>query len=1731
MMKKAVAVLLAACLALQPVTGIVQPVYGAAENAVQIQGESILEAEIISTLSFPYTGNVTVSIRNGKGLEQKQVLTLEKGESKLAEFPVPAGQYTLTVQTDKFAEYVQTVDVEKGWTHRVSICSSQTQSQGSAKQGWIRPGDVNGDGDIDKADSEALAAVVRENQKNAAMDLNNDGRTDLADLNFLVQSMGEQQESSIEKLWIPSEIQPEEGTTAENMNAIFKDEGITRLQKAVISKESPVGITATLAENAASAPLLEGMVIRTAAAMDEDGTVSSQIASGTVILTAADGSETELPIETAPAARTRSKNSASLKEEAQLMSKNSASVREEADGSLVLDFGGQTAVKKVSIRITGTKKNQPFVEIAKVEFLNDMESRIPAPQLDIPSITSVKPGSRELSAEWSPQSNVTGYELYVEGPVKNQSSPVSQIIALGQTSCSITSIQNKSLVNYKEYKIKVRSVNGDWRSPWSEEKTAVPRPQAKPAKPDNVKAAGGYRSITVSWKDMDDSDGYMVYYKEEGGQFQPVVKGFKQTAEGTGRLRENRYEITGLKDYVSYSVYVVSWNEMGWSGQSLTAVAKTKSVEPPKLPAYRLLNTSNGEGKLTAHIKDAVIGGSGSGMKGSPLDEGKRKSALGLVDDDYGSYWSKQDWDDGVAYPAASKGMTVTLDDDYEMNYFTFAAADQKGSIDRVKIEYWSLADDKNAKTVNARLLEKRDVNDNPYYIVKFDQTVTVHRIRMCLGRSWSDMTEMRVGEIHFHQYDSLEDDIMGLYTDDMHATLGPNVTAAVVQELKDRLETADEASGEKHPLYQELALELKTAEEILNSNLEPPIEVNPKITAKKDTHLGFGGLNAWQPLGKTAYAGDTLLVYVGHPTKRTGEAAQLQLVFTQHHAEAASVSRSIGLKIGRNEITVPQLSSLAFERGGQLYAAYTGNSDSGQYAVRISGGDSIPVLNLYGKTGEDKTKAVRDYITALEAHTASLKEQHEQSHSGKNQAGEYDRTNCILNATDIMMEQMMYSLPAEQVLAGLGSGELEQKAKKLEQALDAMEQMMTLFYQHKGLSSSAGTKYGNNALPSRHLNIRYMRMFAGAFMYAAGNHIGIEWGSALLASAPDSWRGFGWGIAHEIGHNINQGCYAVAEITNNYFAQLMKSINENGATRFQYENVYKKVTSNTSGRSSNVATQLAMYWQLYLAYSKSTDDGRIYDSYEEQFENLFFARTDTYARNPDKAPNGGVKLTGGTDQNLMRLACAAAGRNILAFFKRWGMEPDEETAAYAKKFSDEEKAIYYVNEECRKYRLSHPDEAGNIKGRDMLSAEVSAQSDQVTVTIRPSEKVEKGVILGYEIIRSMTSNGKEESAVVGFQPAREDGTAEYTDHIYAVNNRVMSYQVKAVDKYLNYSNTADAGSVKVETDGVLDKSQWTVQTDMVSEDDKVIQADMENPDSGYDETDPKNTQQARVNSAERIIDLKETAEGTYHGTVADDKTPASVTIDMHKTEAVTALKYKGSALASVTVEISSDAAEWKAVRTDYKGLADADQTDWETVWFDAAEESAKDHWIGTYDARYVRIQISGTSQVSVCEINLCGPSGDNVEFYETTDSQPAVGILKEDYQYTDEDKEAKIPEGSLVFAGTYKGNPAYNAVVLYDTQGNVIGEKNGKVQAEQLIFAKVPEHGELGETSDGTWVYYVEPGYWNEESIKQISGVRCELFRFDDAKTLAGERIVSDTKIIEISGSLPKISLKGESK
>ena len=122
-----------------------------------------------------------------------------------------------------------------------------------------------------------------------------------------------------------------------------------------------------------------------------------------------------------------------------------------------------------------------------------------------------------------------------------------------------------------------------------------------------------------------------------------------------------------------------------------------------------------------------------------------------------------------------------------------------------------------------------------------------------------------------------------------------------------------------------------------------------------------------------------------------------------------------------------------------------------------------------------------------------------------------------------------------------------------------------------------------------------------------------------------------------------------------------------------------------------------------------------------------------------------------------------------------------------------------------------------------------------------------------------------------------------------------------------------------------------------------------------------------------------------------------------------------------------------------------------------------------------------------------------------------------------------KIPAGSIVFTGTYKGNPAYNVVVLYDADGNIVGGTNseGELTAHQIILAPPlgDEDAVLGNVSEGIWIYWFEP----EDNMKNKlpEQVRAELYRVDNALTNEGQRLVSDTPLVEVPGTLPGITIE----
>ena len=1601
------------------------------------------------------------------------------------------GRYTLVVVADGFARYTQEIVVDK-LLYEVQLFTGALggydYKAGSKHPGLLLIGDVNGDGAVDSADVQTCVNQLESEGQSAQIDLNGDGVLDLSDLQYV--SIGYQ--NTLDTQAYVTTFVPASQATAQtgsdtrvssgsisNLTDDKNTEGVV-LQTATgenISEKTPITVDFNF-ENAVN---MEGLLLDAPVGVDNAITEASIF----VNYEKPDGSVEvmEIPYRTGGI-------------DLFAAFRSGGKVTAQPDGTLSISFGGQIAVKKVTFVIKGTQKPTNLAEISKVEFLNDMESRIPQPEMNIPEGLSAQAGNKSFTVTWKPSVNVTGYEVSVS---QNGQEETYQTAL---TSFTVTSFGGKKLVNNTEYSVRVQSLNGTWRSGYSSPVTVTPKPEGKPPAPDNVTLTGLFGRMDVQWKNMEDTDTYTVYYRQKGTETYTPISG----------LTANRCTIPDLLNNTAYEVYVTGTNDFGEGPASAVNEASTANATPAQLPTYHLLNFSNGAGVLSAHIKSATraVGS----MQNSTLDSGD--TALGVFDNDYASYYRLNDWDDGATYPD-SGGIRVTLDDSYQIGMISLAQPEDSGYYGRVRL-YAKDESGKEQQVSGVTIGQRTDANGRKYYLIKIPGGVTTSELRVCVGHPYQ-MPSVTIAEMRLHLYDSLEDDIFALYADDLHITLNGNVNEETINALQTRLDTADE-SGAYHPDRALLQKELDNARGLLSqTSLGGSIVLNNTMVPSRDNGLGITGLNGWQPLGVSAAAGETVVIYVGSEGSATGDSTPLELVATQQYAEHNTVSKAVGsLKIGRNELTVPELQTIAAEKGGALYVQYSGSAKydaSKQYVVRVDGGTVFPVLNVRGMQDETaRSEAIAAYIEQLTEYVAALESTHESAHASSSlesvNSHDYDEKTCILNTTDIVMDHMMFSVPASQILNNL-SGDSTQQAQQLANSISAMEQAMKLFYQHKGLTdlSGAGDK---NHLPYQQLNIRYQRMFAGAFMYAAGNHIGIEWDSVpgLASGQPVvlddegkyvSGDLFGWGIAHEIGHEINQSAYVAAEVTNNYFAQL--ATYANGAVRFGYDAVYKKVTSNAKGPSSDVFTQLALYWQLHLAYDKGYEYV-LYDDYETLFDSRFFARVDTYARDTSKAPGTtALKLTGEADQNLMRLASAAAEKNLTDFFTRWGMTPNAETKAYMEQFAAETRALYYMNDEARNYQFAHSAEQDSltVSGKDVLSdgttASIGSEPNQVVFRFALESGVDASTIAGYEITRVTYENGQPQRQVAGYTTE-----TTFTDTVSAMNNRTIVYEIAAVDQFMNRSNVKALPALKISHDGAYGKDNWTLETNLVSEQDTTPPADHEDPCA----PEP-------VSAIQMIADND--TSSNYTGRTQEKD--AVITLDFHETLEVTALKYTvdgGVGDVNCTVQVSTDGAEWKDV---YTGTLPKGENS--AVVYLPNEDG---DWVKTYDASQLRLTIHSPADgtVTLSELDVLGPTGDNVEL-----AAQGIGILENDFIYEPASGE-KIPAGSIILTGTYKGNPAYNVVMPFDLEGNVISVKDeeGNYKSSQIILADVPEHGELGETSDGTWVYWIEPS----EDYTLPEQIRVELYRVDAADTNAGQRLVSDTLPVSVPSELPSITIEG---
>lgn len=243
----------------------------------------------------------------------------------------------------------------------------------------------------------------------------------------------------------------------------------------------------------------------------------------------------------------------------------SASPRSGAEDSaagrtIVIDLGRQVAIKKVTITVTAAlEKEATLVEISKVEFLNNMENRIPEPEMNIPENLNAVAGRESFDLTWKRAVNVTGYEAEVTGRVK--SGIKTAVIPVSENRLSVESIQNEDLINGEDYTVRVQSVNGAWKSGYSESVKVTPEASKRPDPPEGITVKGGYRSLDVSWKKMKDTDSYSLFYREYDDADGSYIR--------IDNIENTTQTIPNLKDETKYDIYLTGTNKIGESAPSM----------------------------------------------------------------------------------------------------------------------------------------------------------------------------------------------------------------------------------------------------------------------------------------------------------------------------------------------------------------------------------------------------------------------------------------------------------------------------------------------------------------------------------------------------------------------------------------------------------------------------------------------------------------------------------------------------------------------------------------------------------------------------------------------------------------------------------------------------------------------------------------------------------------------------------------------------------------------------------------------------------------------------------------------------------------------------------------------------------------------------------------------------------------------------------------------------------
>ena len=1289
---------------------------------------------------------VQVSLRDRLGGELTG--TADPGALDLTVTGLPQGDYTLQFTGEGYALCKVPFTIQN-YSHYIEVGTGD---------GTFALGDFDGNGKVDAKDREALSGALGSASPSDLnkYDLNGDGRIDIVDLAYVNHNVNTPAGSPTVLDTVCVGVQVNSAQATQDLN----NAGTTVTGGSLDSLFQAGGSSATFKNSAGRGDVvipipLAGEVEAENLQITTPDAGSGSIQAGTV----------EVEYDGGSISRTFSFDNSRYANVHALSPDPGHNV-------ITIPLGKRVAVKKITITVTKTADGE-YATVESIRFLQDIVPEdLTEPNSLVKNLSAV-PGDSRASLKWNALPNVSGYR--VEYWEKDKES------ARRQLNVDVPQAQVTGLDNLKTYCFTVTPTDGAWQGQTCAPVEATPQPAKAPSAPDMVNISPMDGQLSVSWKKGENAVWYEVYYTNQANA---PTSSYQKAGE---RVTATNLTIPNLVNGTTYYIYVVAGNEAGRSGPSRISEGTPKATDysrPAGIPTEGILDPSR--------IKTIALAAPNN-YDTSQYPNGSF-SIQNVIDNDFRTHWTAKDW-------SSNEHVVVTFTqptDLYSVIWVPRLDGTYPHNLRAYSVQVWYKGEDLNGAghlltggVDNGGIGNDSDVltwpnipnlSDIPtckFAVLPFDPVKNVVKISVAVEQKAYNIVSL--SELMFMEYDParcLPDNITALFADELHTQLKAGVKQADIDALKARLDS-DEINYYLNP--ETLADELALAQELLDTQRTSGVVltgIQSRSSGADSAKYGQGGSDL-QPLGVAARAGQEITVYAsGIPA---GE--KVTLYATQFNAEASTWRAQVGeLVNGRNILTVPTIGSQATERGGSLYLTYSGSKPE-SIKLHIRRAVDIPVLELsdWYKLNDDTRKTrIGAYVDELTAYVTA-----------QNITNSNAQTKC-LNVTEISTPTVLLSLPAAAVL-GANSADRSVRVENLYQNVLAWEDIMHICKTTQGINNT----YASNDMTSRQ-NIRCMQMFAGAFMYAAGNHIGIGYGSCAgvvsglpIAKLPEGATVnslFGWGIAHEIGHNMDK--LGQAEITNNLYSLMVQTFDgKNNTLPSRLENsgkytaIFTKTAQSQPGASNDVFTQLGMYWQLHLAY-----DGKQGEAHGPMwFYNQFFQdwKAGTY--------------TAGAQSYDDKVALTAAGvvqKDLTEFFQRWGMTLSDTTKQKLESYGKEDRALWYLSDQSRRERLNETKPATGT-----LTATAQLKGDNaIEITVTPTIT---GKVQGYEIIRNDKS--------IAFVLPGADGAIRYEDVIGSGNHRTYQYKVTAYDILGNRIGSADAGQVRVAYDKLVDPSTYTM--------------------------------------------------------------------------------------------------------------------------------------------------------------------------------------------------------------------------------------------------------------------------------------------------------------------------------